>query len=188
MRGRNLLKRKGESWEGFTISKEGDANHFQNRHSSAISTHTLRKEGDPPLTQSCGDTSHFNPHPPQGGWLRPPWDLLHMDIHFNPHPPQGGWHWAIAAIIIDFVFQPTPSARRVTDFILHIKLPQKISTHTLRKEGDRWQTSTASCTARNFNPHTPQGGWQNNWTKILHISSFQPTPSARRVTIITDAA
>lgn len=47
MRGRrNLLKRKGESWEGFTIRKEGDANHFQNRHSSAISTHTLRKEGD----------------------------------------------------------------------------------------------------------------------------------------------
>ena len=40
------MKRKGESWEGFTIRKEGDANHFQNRHSSAISTHTLRKEGD----------------------------------------------------------------------------------------------------------------------------------------------
>ena len=89
MRGRNLLKRKGESWEGFTIRKEGDANHFQNRHSSAISTHTLRKEGDgrvPRLVQNLlisthtlrkeGDTvdgkskaryAYFNPHPPQGG-------------------------------------------------------------------------------------------------------------------------
>ena len=70
MRGRrNLLKRKGESWEGFTIRKEGDANHFQNRHSSAISTHTLRKEGD---------------------------------YNRRPRPAKGR------------EFQPTPSARRVT--------------------------------------------------------------------------
>ena len=68
MRGRrNLLKRKGESWEGFTIRKEGDSNHFQNRHSSAISTHTLRKEGDPDPRSALQPPAYFNPHPPQGG-------------------------------------------------------------------------------------------------------------------------
>ena len=113
MRGRNLLKRKGESWEGFTIRKEGDANHFQNRHSSAISTHTLRKEGDgrvPRLVQNLLISTHT---------LRKEGDMSILQYaafagDFNPHPPQGGCLYLLC-------------------YVFRIRL---ISTHTLRKEGD----------------------------------------------------
>ena len=80
----------------------------------AISTHTLRKEGDG-STQPCSRFAQL--------------------------------------------FQPTPSARRVTMTAGLILFAIKISTHTLRKEGD-------AIILMLF--------------RIVHI--FQPTPSARRVT------
>ena len=122
MRGRrNLLKRRGESWEGFTIRKEGDANHFQNRHSSAISTHPLRKEGDDILP--CAD--------------------------------------------------PTPSP---------------ISTHTLRKEGD-FELRYKDCKLILISTHTPRKeGDRLSGHAVAGMPEFQPTPSARRVTIVVSAA
>ncbi len=91
MRGRrNLLKRKGESWEGFTIRKEGDSNHFQNRHSSAISTHTLRKEGDRQAIPRH-DVSHFiSTHTLRKEGDRESTEIFSRNSDFNPHPPQGG--------------------------------------------------------------------------------------------------
>ena len=57
-----------------------------------------------------------------------------------------------------FQFQPTPSARRVTfDVPVHEVIQQKISTHTLRKEGDFIPAPYLSAN-RYFNPHPPQGG------------------------------
>ena len=59
------------------------------------------------------------------------------------------------------VFQPTPSARRVTFELLFDIFGGSISTHTLRKEGD--------------------------WTLLSDVNGsieFQPTPSARRVTTV----
>ena len=55
------------------------------------------------------------------------------------------------------IFQPTPSARRVTVKISPALAMKEISTHTLRKEGDilayayKW-------IFKYFNPHPPQGG------------------------------
>ena len=79
------------------------------------------------------------------------------------------------------LFQPTPSARRVTNKQVTLFDTANISTHTLRKEGDptstragRWRLSfqpTPSArrvTSRSFVPSSAQ--------------TFQPTPSARRVT------
>ncbi len=61
----------------------------------------------------------------------------------------------------DTQFQPTPSARRVTQGNAGKTAADRISTHTLRKEGD-------AKVARYFNEQM----------------KFQPTPSARRVTEI----
>ena len=58
------------------------------------------------------------------------------------------------------IFQPTPSARRVTNRKHHLRVIQLISTHTLRKEGDALDGYV-----------------------ILNMTAFQPTPSARRVTL-----
>ena len=56
------------------------------------------------------------------------------------------------------LFQPTPSARRVT-CIEEIKPDTLfiISTHTLRKEGDL-QYRFSTFVFQHFNPHPPQGG------------------------------
>ena len=54
-------------------------------------------------------------------------------------------------------FQPTPSARRVTAVPHYLVYAGAISTHTLRKEGDR-RGSSCSRSALDFNPHPPQGG------------------------------
>ena len=59
-----------------------------------------------------------------------------------------------------FQFQPTPSARRVTISATGSSFTVDISTHTLRKEGDRY-----------------------GFPEITGVSEFQPTPSARRVTV-----
>ena len=60
-----------------------------------------------------------------------------------------------------YVFQPTPSARRVTMIELRTRQHSRISTHTLRKEGD-----------------------SHVLTAYLAHEVFQPTPSARRVTLM----
>ena len=55
------------------------------------------------------------------------------------------------------LFQPTPSARRVTR-VGSCSLKRKlISTHTLRKEGDRFRAAFSAILVH-FNPHPPQGG------------------------------
>ena len=54
-------------------------------------------------------------------------------------------------------FQPTPSARRVTCRHPLADRHRQISTHTLRKEGDQPMIS-AVLRLTYFNPHPPQGG------------------------------
>ena len=65
----------------------------------------------------------------------------------------------LAKIAAKEIFQPTPSARRVTRIRIGKKSVPEISTHTLRKEGDG----------------APELARQGQ-------NVFQPTPSARRVT------
>ena len=101
---------------------------------------------------------HFNPHPPHGGW---PSSKLRRSrsVYFNPHPPHGGWpdfcdtDKSVIEISIHTLrmegdlkngvvqyyldpFQSTPSAWRVTWYILLTDQDGDISIHTLRMEGD----------------------------------------------------
>ena len=55
------------------------------------------------------------------------------------------------------LFQPTPSARRVTTYHTACNFTKEISTHTLRKEGDE-HICDFSTSHTYFNPHPPQGG------------------------------
>ena len=101
-----------------------------------ISTHTLRKEGDCYATKA--------PQAPE------------ISTHTLRKEGDGA---SLIGAICETIFQPTPSARRVTSDLLSDSYSYAISTHTLRKEGD-------------------------NSRAILDFltQSFQPTPSARRVT------
>ena len=58
---------------------------------------------------------------------------------------------------MDIQFQPTPSARRVTKYGLYKLDKIQISTHTLRKEGDDGFLGFR-IPDLHFNPHPPQGG------------------------------
>ena len=79
-----------------------------------ISTHTLRKEGDDYIISQSQGNVNISTHT-----LR-----KEGDLDFFP-------------LFRDFLaFQPTPSARRVTNRKHHLRVIQLISTHTLRKEGD----------------------------------------------------
>ena len=101
-------------------------------------------------------------------------------------------------------FQPTPSARRVTVFASLPNLQAGISTHTLRKEGDRLRPLERG-TLPNISTHTlrKEGDFKRRWldgvkfisthtlrkegdvesiSACMVSTSFQPTPSARRVT------
>ena len=124
--------------------------------SVAISTHTLRKEGDIASSSTVNYRSVFQPTP--------------SARRVTPLTGQSRKHHR---------FQPTPSARRVTAAPSRASLPASISTHTLRKEGDaqvqagveKYLISThtlrkegdrraagAHRAAADFNPHPPQGG------------------------------
>ena len=100
-----------------------------------ISTHALREEGDrePAVQGTLG--KNFYPRPPRGGRrpARPRWTagpdfyprpprggrLLVLDGvlpcgHFYPRPPRGGRQLKEIHFAWDYIFLPTPSARRAT--------------------------------------------------------------------------
>ena len=97
-----------------TLRKEGDYQAWCLNIGDLISTHTLRKEGD------------IFPHAD-----------TYTGVLFQPTPsarrvtPQ-----PLVAALKDHRFQPTPSARRVTLSTMINYAVRMISTHTLRKEGD----------------------------------------------------
>ena len=79
-------------------------------------------------------------------------------------------------------FQPTPSARRVTRALAAKRLGMEISTHTLRKEGDRDESVPGLIAA--ISTHTlRKEGDSDALSSHSSAGKFQPTPSARRVTI-----
>ena len=87
--------------------------------------------------------------------------LLDVLPVFQPTPSARRVTPVAAAPPPSIVFQPTPSARRVTNDGKIYPILISISTHTLRKEGDSVQSL---CCA--------------------NVRRFQPTPSARRVTTL----
>ena len=122
-----------------TLRKEGDFEKGKNVGGlHTISTHTLRKEGD----------ARNNPSAFQ--------DIIASYISTHTLRKEGdGTIYSTASWAK--LFQPTPSARRVTNVIYLVPASSGISTHTLRKEGDLTAAGGLSG-ARHFNPHPPQGG------------------------------
>ena len=121
-----------------------------------ISIHALREESDVLLFQQ-----------------------ILLQGYFNPRPPRGGRHRQSCRVCITTLFQSTPSARRATNEAHFNQVPNLISIHALREEGDSGRknelqgvrisihalreegdiTSTAgSLTTSDFNPRPPRGG------------------------------
>ena len=60
-------------------------------------------------------------------------------LHFYPRPPRGGRQQFPLFWLILLLFLSTPSARRATQGRGRAGLPQDISIHALREEGDALQ-------------------------------------------------
>ena len=127
-------------------------------HTSAISIHALREEGDSlclTSSRSCGN--------------------------FNPRPPRGGRRPAHAAWMAQCRFQSMPSARRATPGGLRLLFKISISIHALREEGD-YAMLLQLPAATDFNPRPPRGGRHRGALRVIVANGFQSTPSARRAT------
>ncbi len=125
----------------------------------AISTHTLRTEGDSKQYVDMDAVVVFQPTPS----ARRVTDGGQAASH---HP----------------VFQPTPSARRVTILVFPCTRMMRISTHTLRTEGD--SDPAVAATYLEISTHTLRTEGDSSLpTRVAILPRFQPTPSARRVTL-----
>ena len=150
----------------------------------------------------CG--SYFNPHPLWRGWHNPlhnydrdelisihtlceegdrlPGGLNKISDYFNPHPLWRGWRQDNFKRAKFFIFQSTPSVKRVTKRACMINAKKLISIHTLCEEGDRLPGGLNKIPDY-FNPHPLWRGWQY-WYKVgLKVLIFQSTPSVKRVTV-----
>ena len=94
-------------------ARRATSRHFLGEHTSKISIHALREEGD----TSCGM-------------------LFFCLYYFYPRPPRGGrlTDWALEMEAKRFL--STPSARRATDLFETRQEANQISIHALREEGD----------------------------------------------------
>ena len=130
----------------------------------SISTCALREEGDRCLpTTRCVD-SYFYPRPPRGGRRGSAGDH-HPLRNFYPRPPRGG--------------------RRCGAACFH--LPDMISIHALREEGDAAGTDGAQ-DQKHFYPRPPRGGRHISLVYPQKTALFLSTPSARRATSAEAAA
>ena len=124
--------------------------------------------------------------------------------YFYPRPPRGGRPVPDAPRLTLTRFLSTPSARRATSHRRFTMLPEKISIHALREEGDRHPCRQSSCWQyfyprpprggrhclpwrgsnghRNFYPRPPRGGRPAIQDYIHAAHLFLSTPSARRAT------
>ena len=114
-------------------------------------------EGDSDLFGDDLEEEEFQSTP--SAWRETQYCILspHSVINFNPLPPHGGRLATPSAIRYCSKFQSTPSAWRETYSSGGIWGCLHISIHSLRMEGDSFNTS---CAARcsNFNPLPPHGG------------------------------
>ena len=114
------------------------------------------------------------------------------------------------AAIADFIFLPTPSARRATGhllpgncLILFLPTPSarratskhsiggqhhEISTHALREEGDLICPPFPCSVQPHFYPRPPRGGRLTRNGPTFLLFRFLPTPSARRATVQVEQA
>ena len=122
----------------------------------------------------------FYPRPPRGG--RP--KINHQKpfgFYFYPRPPRGGRPKALESASRYAEFLSTPSARRATLAFRCGIIPDLISIHALREEGDT--SCTASHKMSRLFLSTPSARRATTWDGSLGADGlFLSTPSARRAT------
>ena len=89
------------------------------------------------IRSRCVHSLDFYPRPPRGGRRG---EMGHGPCghHFYPRPPRGGRPRFLVAVLLLWLFLPTPSARRATVYGLGFLCRVGISTHALREEGDKY--------------------------------------------------
>ena len=101
---------------------------------------------------------NFNPHLPCGRWRDKILKCFVAHQYFNPHLPCGRWPEQQANDAWEYLFQSTPSLRKVTvRYSLH-RADRLISIHTFLAEGDESDDQMISSSTY-FNPHLPCGRW-----------------------------
>ena len=104
-----------------TFLAEGDHGVYEYGYRYIISIHTFLAEGD----------------------MIPGWEST-MESHFNPHLPCGRWPRKDRETRDKFLFQSTPSLRKVTILTSFLLLTIVISIHTFLAEGDMRPVRLAS--------------------------------------------
>ena len=107
------------------------------RDQREISIHALREEGDCSRLSAFSIILNFYPRPPGGGRPTAPPCSRRLCGHFYPRPPRGGRPRFLWLCLYTERFLSTPSARRATTRRDVSQLPQGISIHALREEGDQ---------------------------------------------------
>ena len=125
-----------------------------------ISIHTFLAEGDTTSMISDYKCRDFNPHLPCGRWL----------IKLN------GIYYAAGISIHTFL------AEGDVPFDFLLASSPTISIHTFLAEGDLLPICSPAFRMSNFNPHLPCGRWQKVSLIISRTTTFQSTPSLRKVT------
>ena len=124
--------------------------------------------------------------------------------YFYPRPPRGGRHFTKGTVIITSLFLSTPSARRATgppgvgrSFVKFLStpsarratvanldsgVPDGISIHALREEGDTlaW---CAGAVVRHFYPRPPRGGRPllQRWGGVRRMDFYPRPPRGGRL-------
>ena len=141
-------------------------------------------EGDFPISRPYGGLQNFNPLPPHGGRHSISCGFSLFGLHFNPLPPHGGRPCAFSGatmpqnISIHSLRMEGDYDRRFSSVFLN-----GISIHSLRMEGDLCAAYKVAV-LQHFNPLPPHGGRLSKCL-LQHLtdSKFQSTPSAWRETI-----
>ena len=106
-----------------------------------------------------------------------------MIAYFNPHLPRGRWHRRTNIVGCVYLFQSTPSSRKVTSPRMYL-FSSSVNFNPHLPRG-RWPGGIRFHSAYiNFNPHLPRGRWRLFSNKTVVWSLFQSTPSSRKVTIV----
>ena len=107
---------------------------------------------------------------------------LPFSSDFYPRPPRGGRPIVLASGDLLAIFLSTPSARRATHQVDHVRHIGVISIHALREEGD-WVLASAMLAASIFlsTPSARRATLHNPATNVGRLQ-FLSTPSARRAT------
>ena len=146
-----------------------------------ISTCALREEGDAKTTAGHGRRHKFLSTPSARRATARLWLMQPSWTNFYPRPPRGGRRGSAGDHhpLRNFYPRPPRGGRRCGAACFH--LPDMISIHALREEGDPLPCCRGFMLP-DFYPRPPRGGRRARWNPLVLIPVFLSTPSARRAT------